>query len=115
MLPKKNRLDLKREFLQIKKSGRIIGGESFNFLFQKKATNFCPPVFAFVVSKKIEKKATKRNKIKRLLSEAVRSFLIQIRPGVKGVFLVKKEILGKNLTEIKTEIENIFKKENLFK
>jgi len=114
MLPKKNRLDLKRELFWIRRGGRVINGEYFNFLFQKVA-DFCPPSFAFVISKKVEKKATKRNKIKRLLSEAVRNFLPQIQPGVKGVFFVKKEILEKKFTEIKAEIENIFKKENLFK
>jgi len=115
MLPKKNRLDLKKEFLQIKKGGKLINGWLFNFLFQKTATDFYPPAFAFVVSKKITKKATKRNRVKRLLSEAVRNFLPQIKPGVKGIFLAKKEILEKNFAEVKTEVEAVFKKENLFK
>jgi len=115
MLPKKNRLDLKEELLKIKKNGRIIGGWLFNFLFQKTAADFESPAFAFVVSKKIDKRATKRNRVKRLLSDAVRNFLPQIQPGIKGVFLAKKEILGKSFAEVKEEVEKVFKKENLFK
>jgi ribonuclease P protein component len=124
MLPKKNRLDLKKDFFQIKKDGQVINEKFFNFLFQiKKPTNnrhpltsiFQPPAFAFIVSKKIDKRTTKRNRIKRLLSEVIRGFLPQIRPGVKGVFFIKKEALEKNFAEIKAEIEKIFKKQNLFK
>jgi len=124
MLPRKNRLDLKKEFLQIKKRGEFVKGKFFDFLFQKQQSTFSgqasamifqPPAFAFIVSKKIDKRATKRNRIKRLLSEVTRSFLPEIQPGIKGVFLAKKEILGKNFSEIKTEVEETFKKGNLFK
>jgi ribonuclease P protein component len=115
MLPKKKRLDLKREFFQIKRNGKLIKGRFFNFLFQKQqpSGDFQSQAFAFVISKKIDKRASERNKIKRLLSEAVRSFLPQVKLGVKGVFLAKKEILGKDFAEIKKEIEAIFKEENL--
>jgi len=115
MLSKNNRLDLKKDFSEIKRKGKVLKGKLFDFLFQKSAVDFCPPAFAFIVSKKIDKRATKRNRIKRLLSESVRSFLPQIKPGIKGVFLVKKEILEKNFTEIKNEVEVIFKEGNLFK
>jgi len=115
MLPKKNRLDLKKDFSGIKRKGKLHQGKFFDFLFQKSTADFCQPAFAFIVSKKIDKRATKRNRVKRLLREAVRSFLSQIQPGIKGVFLAKKEILEKNFAEIKTEIESVFKKENLFK
>jgi len=115
MLPKNNRLDLKKDFSEIKKRGKLLRGKLFDFLLQKPVADFCPPAFAFIVSKKITKKATKRNRIKRLLSEVVRSFLSQLHPGIKGVFLAKKEILEKNFAEIKNEVEATFKKERLFK
>jgi len=115
MLPKKNRLDLKKNFLEIRRNGKTLRGKLFDLLFQKLVADFYPPSFAFVVSKKIDKRATKRNGVKRLLSEAVRNFLPQIQPGIKGVFLAKKEILGKSFVEVKEEVEKVFKKENLFK
>jgi len=117
MLPKQNRLYLKTEFGRIQKRGRIIQGKLFSLLFlnQRLLTITQQPRFAFIVSKKIDKRAIKRNRVKRLLSEAVRLFLPQIRQGVEGVFLAKKEILGKEFAEIKNETEGIFKKANLFK
>jgi len=115
MLPRKNRLDLKKEFFQIKKNGKLVEGKFFSFLYnlQQTIVNKQESVFAFVVSKKIDKRATRRNRIKRLLSEVVRNFLPEIKPGVEGVFLAKKEILGKSFSEVKTEAEKIFKKESL--
>jgi len=119
MLPKKNRLDLKKEFFEIEKEKNRLRGKFFDFLFfiSKKPLydNFQPPAFAFIVSKKIDKRATKRNRIKRVLSEAVRVFLPKIKPGVKGVFLAKKEILEENFAEIKNAVELVFKEGNLFK
>jgi len=117
MLPIKNRLDLKKEMFSIQKNGKWTGGKFFSFLFQNQQSTdrFQPPTFAFIVSREVDKRATKRNRVKRLLSEIVRIFLPQIRFGVKGVFLVKKEILGKNFAEIKNEVEAIFKKEELLK
>jgi len=126
MLPKENRLDLKKEFFEIKKKGKLLRGKLFNFLFlvskqlsnsniRLLADNFQPPNFALIVSKKIDKRATKRNRVKRLLGEAIRSFLPRLQPGIKGVFLVKKEILEKNFTDIKNEIEETLKEANLFR
>jgi len=115
MLPKKSRLDLKKDFPEIRRNGKLLRGRLFDFLFQKLAADFFPPTFAFIVSKKIDKRAAKRNRIKRLLSETVRNFLPQLKPGIKGVFLAKKEILEKNFAEIRNEVEAIFKKENLLK
>lgn len=66
--------------------------------------------FAFIVSKKISPLAVQRNRIRRLLSEAIYSGIEKIKPGNDFVFLVKKLIIGKNLTEIKKEIESIFVK-----
>jgi ribonuclease P protein component len=132
MLPKKNRLDLKKELFQIKRSGRLANGKLFSllvkytpevFLRQKRGSSISevkelsqpPPRFAFIISKKIHRRAVKRNQARRLLTEAVRVFLPKIKPGEGGVFLVKKAIIGKEFVEIKNEVEEIFKKANLFK
>ena len=55
-----------------------------------------------MVSKKISKRAVDRNKIKRLLSESVKSNLIGGK-GYKIVFLAKKNILGKKFAEVEKE------------
>lgn len=109
MLPKKFRL---QKFEEIKKKGKLFQFPLFGGLVlpQKEKNN---SRFAFVVSSKISKKATERNRAKRLLSEAVRSFLPKIKSGFDVVFFAKKLIVGKEFVEIKNEVERIFKKANL--
>src|SRR3990167_10143695 len=69
-LNKKNRLKKKRDFEDVFKKGKAVKG---NFLFIKyKKNELGVSRFGFVVSAKIAKKAVGRNKIKRILSEAVR-------------------------------------------
>jgi ribonuclease P protein component len=112
MLPKKNRLSLKTEFNRLKKEGKIFQGKFFGLLVAKNQGS-TPPRFAFIVSNKIHKKANKRNKVKRLLREATRDFLLQVKPGTEGVFLAKKTILEASYPQIKQEIDDLFKKAGL--
>jgi ribonuclease P protein component len=51
-----------------------------------------PPRFAVVVSSKIDKRATHRNRMKRLVREAVRRQLPSIENGVDGVLIVRRRI-----------------------
>ena len=67
---KKNRLKKKRDFEDVFKKGKAVKG---SFLFIKYRKNkLGVPRFGFVVSAKVAKKAVERNKIRRILSEAVR-------------------------------------------
>jgi ribonuclease P protein component len=111
MLPKQYRLPLRTEFKRIKKNGRLFSGKFFSLLIAPQPQT---SRFAFIISKKIHQKATKRNKARRLLVEAVRSILPQIKPGFDFVFLVKKTIVGKELSEIKKEVKKIFKNEKIY-
>lgn len=113
MLPKQHRLVLRKEFNRIKKQGQFFQGRLFSLLIIKQAS--LKKRFAFVVSKKIAKNATKRNKIRRLLAEAVYDYLTRIKTGVDGVFLIKKTIIAKNLDQIKKEVERIFKQADLLR
>jgi len=64
--------------------------------------------FAFIISKKIDKRAVVRNKIKRQLSKSIENILEKIKTGYNFIFIARKEILGKNQKEIETEVEKIF-------
>jgi len=109
-LSKQHRLPLRTELRRIKKEGKIIQGKFFSLLLAK-----ChqPSRFAFIVSKKIHKRAVKRNRIRRLLAESVRSFLTNIKPDFDIVFLTKKAIVDQGFDQIKNEVEKIFKKAKL--
>lgn len=66
--------------------------------------------FAVIVSKKLDKRSTRRNLIKRRIKEAVRLNLDRIKRGVDLVFLTKPEIIGRNYKEIENEILCLLKK-----
>lgn len=114
MLPKQYRLPLRTEFKRIKKEGKLFSGKFFSLLVNKQPAGNRPSRFAFIISKKIHKKAIKRNRVRRLLVEAVRGILPKIKPGFDFVFLVKKTILEKKLSEIKNEVEKFFGNEKIY-
>lgn len=112
MLPKKHRLSLKTELKRIKKNGGLFQGKLFSLLVspqQKQSVS----KFAFIISTKIHKKATKRNRARRLLIEAIRNLLFKTKPGFNVVFLAKKLIVGKELSEIQEETERLFRQAGL--
>lgn len=103
MLPRKYRLPLKTEFERIKKEGKLFPGKFFGLLIAPgPATRF-----AFIVSKKVHHRATKRNRSRRLLVEAIRAIIPKIKPGFDHVFLVKSTIVGQELPAVKAEVEKI--------
>ena len=108
MLPKENRLTKKKDFEGVFKKGK---GFNEGFLFLKiEKNNLEKSRFAFIVSKKINKKAVDRNKIKRRLREVVRKSLPRINPGIDGVFVVQRDVKDKEFSEIKKTTIEILKK-----
>lgn len=70
--------------------------------------------FGFIVSKKISKKATKRNKIKRWLREIVRREIENLKGRFWGILLPKKGILETDFWKLKEEVKKIFEKAKLY-
>ena len=69
----------------------------------------CPTRVGFVVSKKVHKRAVKRNKIKRILREIFRlefknNKIETIQNYQSLIFLAKEEIIEKNSEEIRNTI-----------
>jgi len=119
VLPKQYRLHDYQEIERVKKEGKLSQSPLFGVLILEKTGQSVslsvPPRFAFIVSKKVSIKATERNRIKRVLSESVRSLLPAIKPDIDGIFLGKRGIIGKKRTEIEPELENIFRKAKLLR
>ena len=70
--------------------------------------------FGFVVSKKIDKRATARNRIKRQIRVCIEDNFAKIRPGYDMLFILKKNILGKTTKEIcKLTLEELGKRKLL--
>ena len=111
MLSKKHRLPLRYELHRVQKEGEVYQFPYFALLLARNNLGFSR--FAFIVSNKIHKRATKRNRIKRLLRESVRSFLPITKPGFDGVFLAKKSILGKDFKTTQSAVNQAFEKTGL--
>ncbi|MCL6096898.1 MAG: ribonuclease P protein component [Patescibacteria group bacterium] len=56
--------------------------------------------FGFVVSKKIDQRATVRNRVKRRVRVCIESNFDKIKPGYDMLFILKKQILNKTTAEI---------------
>lgn len=112
MLPKQHRLSLRTEFKRLREEGKLFQGKLFGLLVATKPVGGLSR-FTFLVSTKIHKMAHKRNRARRLISEAVYELLPKVVPGFEGVFLVKKGILEADFKQIKTATEEIFRKAKL--
>jgi ribonuclease P protein component len=108
VLKKINRISKKNEFEEVKNKGVMVNTPLFGLKLMKKEDK--EKKFGFVVSKKISKRAVDRNRIRRLLAEAIRKKLKSFDEGVRGVFLIKREILGKKLIDIEENLGKCLKK-----
>lgn len=113
MLPKANRLKKKKDFERVFKEGK---GFREDFLFFKIAKNNSGiNRFAFIVGKKLSRKATIRNKVRRRLSALVRQKLKNLKSGHDAIFLVFPGIEKKDFWEIEKTIDKLFAKAKLLK
>jgi len=108
MLKKVNRLKKKKDFEKVLKKGK--GFKEDFLLFKVIKNNLGVSRFGFIISQKISKKATVRNKLKRKLSELVTAKLKKIKKGIDGIFIVSPGLENKDFWEIEGIIEKIFNK-----
>lgn len=110
MLPRKHRLPLRTELNRVKKRGVLVQGKLFSLLVSRQFKKAQPSRFGFIISTKIHKKAVKRNRARRLLSEAISSLFPEMKDDFDAVFLAKKKIIEANSKEIKKEVKRLFNK-----
>ncbi len=60
--------------------------------------------FGFVVSKRIDKRAVYRNRVKRQLRSIIESNLDKITKGKDYLIIAKKQILGKETRDLEAEL-----------
>jgi ribonuclease P protein component len=112
VLPKQNRLKKKKDFERVLKEGK---GFKEDFLFLKILKNNLEfSRFGFIVSQKVSKKATVRNKIKRRLREIVRLRLKRIKRGIDGVLIALWGLENKSFKEMEETINKIFKRAKIY-
>jgi ribonuclease P protein component len=113
MLSKINRLKKEKDFEVVLKTGR---SAREGFLLLKETDNNIKQIrFGVSISKKISKKATLRNKIKRQISSLLKGDIINIKEG-KDVLLIALPGLEKNtFSDIKENIQKLLKKSKIIK
>lgn len=71
--------------------------------------------FGFIVTKKIDKRATFRNRIKRKVRAILENEDKNLKQGFNFLFFVKKEAMDVTSDKITNVLNDILKKRNLFK
>jgi ribonuclease P protein component len=105
MFSRKHRLT-RRDIAELKKSRtRPIQGEFFGLIYQPAVDD---SKFGLIISNKISKKATERNRVKRQLLAAARE-RFPARPG-KFLFLAKKKSLSGTPEDFLKEMEEFERK-----
>ena len=112
MLPKKYRLS-GYQVSQTFKKGRFFNAPLFTLKFlplKNISPDFKNSLFSITVPLKVEKKAVRRNKIRRQVYEIIRHLLPELKSGWAIAILAKKEILNKTYQQMEEEIKISFKK-----
>lgn len=111
MLNKQQRLT-KKEFNDVFEKGKPVHSD---FLFAKilEINKKIPSKFSISIPVKIEKKAVKRNLLRRRGYAIIRENLKNIKNGFSVIIIIKKGAEKLDFEEYKKEINKILKKTNL--
>lgn len=108
MLPKNFRLTKKEDFQKVLKEGKVVQGRFLGLAFANSGEG--GPKIGIIVSNKISKKTTVRNRIKRAVREESRKHLEKLAEEMLLVFLAKKGAAGADLQEIRQDVQNLFRR-----
>jgi len=105
MLPKKNRLKKTPEINQVFLKGKFL---SCGFLSLKYSIVPGQPFrFAFSIGLSYSRKATERNRAKRILREIVRKKMGILPDGLDGVFFINKKKLPDSIAEAEKTLSTV--------
>lgn len=110
---KKNKRVNKQLFPHILKKGKVYYSKHFTLRVVKTQTKEGGKI-SFVVSKKIERHAVKRNQLRRRCYHALKENLVKL-PSFTGVFFVKKGVRLLLFSEMKEELKSLLLSAQLLK
>lgn len=106
MLPKQNRLSNQEDFDLVKASGESYRSSSFIFNYRFRKNTF-PTRIGFIVTKKIDSRATERNRVIRKLRNSIRPHIENLVDGYDCVVVALFSIKDKSLAEVEDEMKNV--------
>ena len=107
MLPIKNRITLPSEFYKIKKFGKRISNSYFNVTFINESS-LISPLFSVIVSKVIAKKASQRNKLKRIAKGLIIRNCSKLPQDIKCLVFPKLNSLSLKNKDLEVEFLKLF-------
>lgn len=113
MLPKKNRLTKTKDFQAIFKGGRVVFSPILVLKYKKDQKTNKNSLFGFVVSNKIAKKTTVRNRLKRQMRQIVYNKIKDISPNSICVIIARSKIREANFQFIEKSITGVLKRAGL--
>lgn len=111
MLPRQHRLTKEKDFNKTFKSGKSCFGKVLGIKSFKNSLEHSR--FGFVVSNKVAKKATVRNKVKRQLRDIVHKELKNVKAGYDFLIIALPSIIKTDYPVIEKEVKNCLKKLNV--
>ncbi|HKL17073.1 MAG TPA: ribonuclease P protein component [Patescibacteria group bacterium] len=112
MLSKKHRLIKNKDFRVLAKQGNSITNSYLVLKWRKNDLGYSR--FGIVVSLKIDKRAARRNRIKRKIREIIRKHLANIKEGYDYLLISRQGIKSKDFNEIEISILRLLKKIDLY-
>ncbi|PIQ24205.1 ribonuclease P protein component [bacterium (Candidatus Blackallbacteria) CG17_big_fil_post_rev_8_21_14_2_50_48_46] len=111
MLPREERLCRRDDFLRLQKKGKMFRSRLLRLVVAPAPDE--QRLAGFTVSKRISKKATERNRIKRRLRAAYRCFYPQVAKGVFLLFIAQDAIRDAGFEEIQRQIDRLLREAGL--
>lgn len=71
--------------------------------------------FSIIIPAKLDKRAVKRNKLKRQIRNIIKLNIANLKPGSDVIIMAKKTMMLENFATIKTELEEMLRKARLVK
>ncbi len=115
MLPEENRLRLKKDHDIVYKKGLRYKGPFFLLICLRKKDSSLSSRFSFVISKKTEKTAVMRNRVRRQMRELVRKNLKSINSGFDCIIVANRDFVGKKSKDLVPVFEEVFMKAGVLK
>ena len=114
MFPQENRLRKERDHKLVFKKGQRYVSPYFVLLVLRRTEDMESPTrFSVIVSKKVNKLAVIRNRIRRVLRESIKSSLNDIKPGFDCIVIARNPVIGKEITEMSLIFRETFEKAGL--
>ncbi|MCX6791599.1 MAG: ribonuclease P protein component [Candidatus Gottesmanbacteria bacterium] len=104
MLSSDHRLP-KEEISPLLRTGTHVRSDIIELVYKKTDS---VPRFAFIVSTKVDKRATARNRMRRTMSESVRHLLTKAGP-LDGIFIARRNMSDLKQTDVQVLIEGLLR------